>query len=127
MFSVFLELVKRVGIFVIIGQTILNFGISKNYEKYMKLILSFMVTAQVVFAFGSYFHKEEKISWKMFSKEYYEQWEENRKEIEAEFVNRQLQLTENLEERFQKTKEMGVQREKENGKRIEIEKIIIQK
>ena len=63
----------------------------------------------------------------MFSKEYYEQWEENRKEIEAEFVNRQLQLTENLEERFQKTKEMGVQREKENGKRIEIEKIIIQK
>lgn len=127
MFSVFLELVKRVGIFMIIGQTILHFGISKNYEKYMKLILSFMVAAQVVFAFGSYFRKEEKISWKMFSKEYYEQWEENRKKMEAEFVNRQLQLTENLEERFRETNETGIQSEKENLRKIKVEKIVIQK
>ena len=127
MFSVFLELVKRVGIFVIIGQTILNFGISKSYEKYMKLVLSFMITAQIVFAFGSYFQKEEKISWKIFSEEYYEQWEENRKEMESEFVNRQLQLTENLEQRFRETKETGIQNEKEKAKRIEIEKIVIQK
>lgn len=127
MFSVFLELVKRVGIFVIIGQTILHFGISKNYEKYMKLILSFMVAAQVVFAFGSYFQKEEKMSWKMFSEEYYEQWEENMKEMESEFVNRQLQVAENLEQRFRETKETETQSEKENGTRIKIEKIVIQK
>ena len=41
MLSVFIELVKRVGIFVIIGQTILHFGIGKEYEKYMKLVISF--------------------------------------------------------------------------------------
>ena len=98
-----------------------------NDEKYLKLILSFMIAAQIIFAFSSYFHKGERISWNMFSEEYYEQWEQNRKEMEQKFVDRQLQLAENLEQRFDQMKGIEVESEMENVKEIGIEKIVIQK
>ncbi len=125
MFSVFLELVKRVGIFVIIGQTVLHFGISKEYEKYMKLVVSLMVVAQVIFAFGSYGKKDGTNSFMVSSEEYYERWEENMKELEKEFENRQELLNQNLEQRFQKkdgkeTEEQGI-----SINEIRIEKIVI--
>lgn len=127
MFTVFLELAKRVGIFVIIGQTVLHFGISKNYEKYMKLIFSFIVAVQIVFAFDSYFEEEEKISWKMFSEDYYEQWEENMKKMEQNFVENQSQMKESLEQRFYQEKIEEEENKREDVQKIRIEKIVVQK
>lgn len=125
MFSVFLELVKRVGIFVIIGQTILHFGISKEYEKYMKLVVSFMVAAQVVFAFTSYIKKEENDSWMISSKEYYQRWEENMQDLEEEFLERQDVLNKNLEQRFQTVGEGESGDKQESFNEIKVEKIEI--
>ena len=51
--------------------------ISKEYEKYMKLTVSLMVAAQIVFAFHSYLGREDRNPWRWFSKEYYEQWDED--------------------------------------------------
>lgn len=126
MFFVFLELVKRVGIFVIIGQTILHFGISKEYEKYMKLVVSLMVAAQIVFAFHSYLGKEERGGWIVSSEEYYEQWNENMKELEEEFIERQVQLEMNLTQRFQAGEGIETKGEYRSASEIGIEKIVIQ-
>jgi len=126
MFSVFLELVKRVGIFVIIGQTMIHFGISKEYEKYTRLVVSLMVAAQIVFAFHSYLRKEEWDGRIMFSEKYYEQWDENMKELEEEFIGRQEEVKQNLEKRFQVKEGMGETEGYSSINEIKIEKIIIQ-
>ena len=124
MVTIFFELVKRVGIFVVIGQTILHLGISKVYEKYMKLVISFMVAAQIVFAFGTYLYKAE--SDRGFEEAYYENWEENMKKLEEEFKDNQLETKMKIEERFLE-QEMSVERQGgENQSKIRIEKIVIQ-
>lgn len=126
MFHIFLELVKRVGIFVIIGQTVLHFGIGKEYEKYMRFVVSLMVAAQVVFAFHSYLKKEETDTWIVSTEQYYERWNKNMKELEEEFLGRQTQLEENLEQRFQGSLKMELKEKGTDINEIKIEKIVIQ-
>ena len=92
MFSVFLEEIKQLTIFMIVGQTILQFGVSKRYEKYVKLILAFMIVAQLVFSIGSYLSSKASI-WKPMSKEeYYERWEEYAGELEDKIKQQQSSM-----------------------------------
>lgn len=125
MFSVFLELVKRVGIFVIIGQTIMHFGISKKYEKYMKLAISLMVAAQIIFTFDIYFEKDAS-SWQRMSREEYRQaWDENMREVEERMEKSRVEMTLRMEEKFCQsgtnvTKGMEIQKQ---GIRVEKIKI----
>lgn len=120
MFSVFLELVKRVGIFVIIGQTILHFGISKKYEKYMKLVISFMVAAQVIFAFGVYLDREKTWGMIISSEEYMEEWNLNMEKTAELMESSRFKLVQELEEELH-------QREISEGENVQEESIQIEK
>ena len=126
MFSVFMELVKRVGIFVIIGQTILHFGISKKYEKYMKLVMSFMIGAQIVFAFGVYWRQEEKEIYVPTPEEYFGAWERSMDEMEKTIEKYETEMIENAK----RQSDAGVLQDKagENyqPEHIKIEKIVVQ-
>ncbi|MBR4982764.1 MAG: hypothetical protein IKY94_09410 [Lachnospiraceae bacterium] len=126
MVAVFLELVKRVGIFVIIGQTILHFGIGKAYEKYIKLVISFMVAAQIVFAFGAYFEKDRFVAGKWGEEYYYENWNQSMKALEEEFHEKQMGVTMNLQQRFAEQEEMVPEKDENSGNEVKIEKIVIQ-
>ena len=44
----FFEVIKRVGIFIICAQTIQHFKPGEQYEKYIKLLIGFMVLVQMV-------------------------------------------------------------------------------
>lgn len=123
MFSVFMELVKRVGIFVIIGQTILHFGISKKYEKYMKFVISFMVAAQIVFAFGVYLGQDEKPGYLMSGEEYLEKWNEDMTLVEERIEKSRVEMVQNFEEELQKSESVSVDKSEKNS--IKIEKIVI--
>lgn len=125
MFSVFLELVKRVGIFMIIGQTILHFGISRVYEKYMKLVISFMVAAQVVFSFGAYLQKEDKAATMWSLEEYYKTWDRSMAELGKALEQRQEELTGGLLKRMEEEMTKS-ETTREDMDRIEIESIRIQ-
>lgn len=95
MFAVFMELVKRVGIFVIIGQTILHFGISTKYEKYMKLVISFMVGAQIIFAFGVYVKQNDNVLPVLSLEEYLQAWDIHMEKMEENMEeSRMLMLQE---------------------------------
>ena len=125
MFSLFLELVKKVGIFVITGQTIMHFGISKKYEKYMKLVISFMVAAQIIFAFGVYFGKDDNL-WQMMSpEEYLNAWDDNMKEVEERMEKSREEMTLRLEEEFYQSGANSRHETKVRQQDIRIEKIII--
>ena len=92
MFSVILEEMKQLTIFMIVGQTILHFGVSKKFERYVKLILAFMVVSQIVFSVGSFFPSKSHV-WKPLSKqEYYAKWEEYVTELEEKIEKQQTSL-----------------------------------
>ena len=98
MFQMFLENLKQLSIFILISKTILYFGIGKKFEKYSKLILSFMVVAQFIFSIGSYLKPESKFL-NLWSKEqYYQQWEEYMSELELKYEMQQGILADEIQE-----------------------------
>ena len=125
MFSVFLELVKRVGIFMIIGQTILHFGISRTYEKYIKLVVSFMIAAQIVFAFGAYLKKEDGALGIWSQQEYYAKWDDSMEKMTEALYQRQEELKEGLRVKIEEEKTKTVKKQEEGIDKIEIETIRI--
>ena len=125
MLSVFLELVKRVGIFIIIGQTILHFGISKKYEKYMKIVISFMVVAQIIFAFGVYQDQGEERGMFLSAEEYMKKWDLNMERTEVLMENNRSRMIQNLELELQQSEKSVAQKERIQGKNIQIEKVVI--
>ncbi len=119
-----LEVIKRIGIFIIVSQMILHFGIGRKYETYMKLVVSIMVVAQMIFSFGFYVEQNEEEGFIMSEEEYYESWNENLKRMEESLKKEQkdmkFQIKENVMEENQQQQEM------ESAARIQIEKIVIQ-
>ena len=126
MFSVFMELVKRVGIFVIIGQTVLHFGISQKYEKYMKLVISFMVAAQIIFAFGVYLRQDDERVHIMSATEYLKRWENSMEEMEKKMEESQEAMAQGMEKEVQQWKGMNAGSANSENSDIRIEKIVIQ-
>lgn len=125
MILVFLELVKKVGIFVIIGQTIQHFGISKKYEKYMKFMISIIVVAQITFAFGIYIKQFKNRGIFMSGTEYKNEWEVNMEKVEEKIKEYNLQLSKSLEEEFQESEYQINRDKKEESGGVYVEKIII--
>ena len=119
MFLIFLENLKRLTIFIVISKTILHFGIGKKFEKYLKLILSFMVVAQLVFAIGSCFHSNRGIMEGMTIEGYYARWEEYMQVLDEEYEKGQSTLEDKM--LHKKT----TYEEKEEKKSIIIEKVVI--
>ena len=125
MFSVFTQLVKRIGIFMMIGQTVLNFGISKKYEKYLKLVISFMAAAQIIFAFGTYF-KQENSRWQLWSaEEYLREWNRNMEELEERMEEGKEEMAAKIEKGIKTSGEYMEQNEMISEYHIKIEKITI--
>ncbi len=119
MFLIFLDNLKRLSIFIIISKTILHFGIGKKFEKYLKLILSFMIVAQLVFALGSFFQQDKGFLAGLSKENYYEQWEKYMGELETEYEEGQRMLESRIE--YGNLEE----EQKEERKGIIIEKVVI--
>ena len=102
--EVFIGIAKRVGIFLIAGQTILHFGVGKQYEKYVKLIISFMAAAQLILGFGGLFQETtEGGLTKLFAKDFEKKWENHILQFETELEKKQEQLEKQLTEEIQNT------------------------
>ena len=128
MISVFLELVKQVGVFVIVGQTIQHFGISKKYERYVKLVISIMVVAQVVFSFGIYVKQLQKQGILVSGSEYRKEWEINMGKVEEKMKDYNLMITQRMKEETKMTEEQTLSEDdmkKEETHEIFVEKITI--
>lgn len=125
MLAVFLDLVKRVGIFVIIGQTIQHFGISKKYEKYMKLVISIMVVAQIVFAFGVYMKQFQRQGFFVSGSQYRKEWDINMSKVEEKMKEYNRMVTQKAEEEIREIEERKSDEAVEEEGRILVEKITI--
>ena len=100
--NVFIGIAKRVGIFLIAGQTILHFGVGKQYEKYVKLMISFMAAAQLIVGFGSLFQETtEGGLTRIFAKDFEQKWEEHILHFETELGKKQEQLEQKIAEEIQ--------------------------
>lgn len=121
MFAVFLENLKRLSVFIIISQTILHFGVGRKYEKYVKLVLSFMVIAQLVFSLTSYFYSGNRLRDGFSKEKYYLQWEEYMKGFEKEYTI----LQDDFENEIQRKNMDEEYVEEGEVESITIEKIVI--
>lgn len=97
MFQIFLDMSKKVGIFMIISQTLLHMGIAKTYEKYIRLIISFMVAAQIIFSFISFGQIERQDFFTFMKEDFQMQWENKLAEFEVELD----EMKEKIEERIE--------------------------
>ena len=93
MAEVFIGLVKKIVIFLVAGQTILHFGMGKQYERYVKLIISLMVVVQLLSAGFGFFSpgKERELlagEERMISS-FEERWKRNMEEFEERLYQKQ--------------------------------------
>ena len=121
MLQLFVENLKRLSVFIIVSQTILHFGVGRKFEKYLKLVFSFMVVAQLVFSIGAYFDFEHGIQ-EFISQDNYEQrLEEYMGRLEQEYELHQSEL----ESRLQQTHEVENKNNKGEANSIRVERIRI--
>lgn len=122
---------RQISIFLLLGQTILHFAPGEKYEKYIKMLLGFMVIAQFavpILSFGKKDRMEEyENNREMFTKRMDEalqtvdeKWflynEQIEQQIERELENAQTVLWE----------ERKTEEEREQEEKIEIEAVKIE-
>ena len=117
----FVENLKRLSVFIIVSQTILHFGVGRKFEKYIKLVFSFMIVAQLVFSFIAYFDFEEGIVEFMSQENYYQRIEEYLGELEKEYEVQQSEL----ESRLQQIYEVESKNDKGEASSIKVDRIRI--
>ncbi len=103
----FFQTVKQIGIFMICSQAILHFKPSEKYEKYLKLLISVMVLAQILVPVVQFFTRGS-------SEFFYGRVESIRAEISREMEQLEIENTINEE---------SVLREVENEIKSKINKI----
>ena len=117
----FVENLKRLSVFIIISQTILHFGVGRKFEKYLKLVFSFMVVAQLVFSIGSYFDFENGLVEFISQEKYYQRLENYMGSMEQEYEVQQKEL----ESRLQQIYEMENKNNKGETGSIKVDRIRI--
>lgn len=110
---------------MIIGQTIQHFGISQKYEKYMRLMISIMVVAQITFAFGIYIKQFRNRGIFMSAGDYKNEWEVNMEKVEEKIKEYNIQLTQSLKEEFGEPEYQTSPDKKEESSKVYVEKIVI--
>ena len=121
MLQMFVENLKRLSVFIIVSQTILHFGVGRKFEKYLKLVFSFMVVAQLVFSIGSYFDFENGLVEFISQEKYYQRLEDYMGSMEQEYEVQQKEL----ESRLQQIYEMENKNNKGETGSIKVDRIRI--
>lgn len=121
--EIFLGVLKKVTVFMIIGKTILNLGVGKEYEKYIKVIMAFMVILQIWAGINSTlqvmsFQKKE-------GSDFYTSWQEEMKNFEQELRFHQKEIEDTWMEYEIQQQEVGEDKSSQQEDNIQIEKIKI--
>ena len=111
MAEVFIGLVKKMVIFLVAGQTILHFGMGKQYERYVKLIISLMMVAQLLSAgFGLFSHGKDRMlltKEKKLISSFEEGWKVNMEEFEKHLYEKQEEFEDRWKSQDLQPKETG--------------------
>ncbi len=127
MAHLFIQTLKQMVVFLLAGQTILVLGMGKQYEKYLRLLISLMIAANMTAAFGSlmgelpFLNRAEQGNGKEM--DFIDRLEENALAFEEELRDRQLQM----EERWKKMNQVDpAEGSPTEMGRIRIEDIVVQ-
>ncbi|MFI3213699.1 MAG: hypothetical protein R3Y24_10190 [Eubacteriales bacterium] len=118
----FLEVLKEVGIFLIIGQTILHFSPAKKYEKYMKMMISIMVMTQLMIPIVSIFNADLEGVMENELNKYMEElseFEQQQNILEAQMLEYSQQEYTIFQQEMEQSLEGILQQEDENQNQVE--------
>ena len=103
---------------MIISQTLMHLGIAKTYEKYIRLIISFMTAAQIIFSFAAFFEIENSGFFEFLERDFQQEWKQ-----EVKMFDEKLQETrEKIYEKIKyDTKDFGKEEKEEvGGRKIQV-------
>lgn len=126
MAEIFIGLVKQMVIFLIAGQTILHFGMGRQYEKYIKLIISLMIVANLISAFVSLWRQVPESGFagkaNFTTESFEERWQYNMGVFQEELEEKQRLI----EEKWVETEKEQTGEEVKSGySEIFVEEIVI--
>lgn len=123
MVGIFMEMSKKVGIFMIISQTLMHLGIGKKYEKYIRLVISLMVAAQIIFSFTSFFRIEKDTLFHFRGEDFQKEWKKDMETFDDNMQRIQEEISEKMKLNIEE--EGSTAGMKEDGK-IQIRRIKIE-
>ena len=127
MAEIFIHLVKQMVIFLIAGQTILHFGIGRQYERYVRLILSLMLVTQLLSAAVSILPAGQELdiwgSGKGIRESFRSGWEDNMEQFEKKLYQKQEELEDWQKRKMQETSE---EESMKDSRQIKVEEITMQ-
>lgn len=118
MVSIFLDMAKKVGIFMIISQTLMHLGMAKTYEKYIRLVISFMAVAQIIFSFAAFFKIENTGFLECFQADFQEEWKQEVKVFDEQMQEIREKINEKIKVDMQESEES--ERVTEESERIKV-------
>ena len=132
-----IQFMKQIGIFVLLGKTLLHFCPSEKYEKYLKLIFGFMVVMQFVspvLSLGSGSTMEEyeknKVDFEVRLEESLQEVEDKwflyKEEIEAQVEKDRAEAEKMVQEEWNKKEAEKEQESESNPSDTEVEDVEIE-
>lgn len=109
---------------MIISQTLLHLGIAKTYEKYIRLVISFMVAAQILFSFAAFFQIEGSGFFSFLENDFQDKWKREVMEFDETIQSTQKRIYEKVKIDIEKG-ETVVEESREHAK-IQVESIKIE-
>lgn len=80
-----IQFMKQIGIFILLGKTILHFCPCEKYEKYLKLLFGFMVTIQFVSPVLSFGNGSTMQEYEKNKADFEQKMEESLKDVEEKW------------------------------------------
>lgn len=132
MLEISLEMMKETTVFLMIGKIILNLGVGNQYEKYTKLVISFMAVLQLWSGMRTAFSTISIEGVIKEKQQFYQDWKEETRKFEEQLYEQQSEIEERWMTEDEEGKELQTEQEIESGepdikaeRKIEIESIRI--
>lgn len=122
---------RQISIFLLLGQTILHFAPGEKYEKYIKMLLGFMVIAQFAVPILSFGKKDRMEEYENNREMFTQKMDEALQTVDEKWFLYNEQIEQQIERELENAQTvLGEQRkteeEKEQEEKIEIEAVKIE-
>lgn len=116
------EFIRQIGIFIVIGQTLLHFRPGEKYEKYLKLLTGLMVVAQFIAPLCSFVGGTSQNAYQANLEQFQKELEHSVSEIDKQWLTYDAQIDEQILKKtdyIKKETQDGGQEESDGGIKIE--------
>ena len=121
-----MDFFRQISIFLLLGQTILHFAPGEKYEKYIKLLLGFMVIAQFVVPILSFGNKDKAAAYENDRELFTKKMDEVLQTVDEKWFQYNEQIEQQIERELEDARTIVWEQEQENEEDDQEEKIEVE-